>query len=318
MSVVIDKIDKDGYDYVRRTIMNVTKLLVMDVDGTLTDGKIYMGQEGECIKAFDIKDGAGIVLILPQNGIVPVIITARKSQILEKRCKELKIQELHQDCFFKLDKLYEIIGRYEIGLDSVAYVGDDLPDIPCMEAVKKAGGVVLCPADAIPEIKALADYVSGCKAGEGAIRDCIHYLVKKKHEDDIKKRICKAVDLIISGQYEDKPIGVLPDGNIYTIQEYVTKSEADCIIETHRHHIDIQYIIEGNEEFNTYGTHCLTSTGEYNNKKDAEYWNDGIVATRSVLIPGSLIVVMSNQPHKGAILHKQSEKVRKLVCKIEV
>ena len=61
---------------------------------------------------------------------------------------------------------------------SVAYAGDDLPDIQCMEKVKKAGGVVMCPADAIPEIKEIADYVSAYKAGDGAIRDCISFLTR--------------------------------------------------------------------------------------------------------------------------------------------
>ena len=72
------------------------KFLVMDVDGTLTDGKIYMGSNGEVMKAFNIKDGCGIAMVLPKYGITPVIITARESKILENRCKELNITELHQ------------------------------------------------------------------------------------------------------------------------------------------------------------------------------------------------------------------------------
>ena len=298
--------------------MSKIKLLIMDVDGTLTDGKIYMGQEGESVKAFNIKDGAGIVLLLPKYDIVPVIITARKSQILENRCKELKIEELHQNCFYKLEKLKEITERYKVGMDSVAYAGDDLPDIPCMEEIKKTGGLVLCPADAISEIKALADYISGYKAGEGAIRDCIHYLGKRNQENDIEQRIRNAIDLIISGQYEDKHQGVLPDGSRYSIQEYMTKEESACVIETHRRYIDIQYMIEGCEEFKMYGTSCLTSSGDNNSEKDAEFWQDGIVSNQSILVPGSLIVVMNNQPHKGAIVHRRTERVKKLVCKIEV
>ena len=111
---------------------------------------------------------------------------------------------------------------------------------------------------------------------------------------------------------------MLPDGSLYTIQEYITKVEDDCLLESHRKHIDIQYMIEGHEEFKTYTTNCLTSTGEYNVEKDAEFWQGGVVASHSVLMPGSLIVVYSNQPHKGAIIHKEAEKIKKLVCKIEV
>lgn len=291
--------------------MGKIRFLVMDVDGTLTDGKIYMGQDGELAKAFDIKDGAGIYLELPKLAITPVIITARESRILENRCKELNITELHQGVKDKLSKLKEIVGD---NLSSVAYAGDDLPDIPCMEEVRKAGGAVLAPSDAIPEIKALAEYISGCKAGEGAIRDCIHYLAQR-NSDNIEERVRKAIDSILAGDYKD---GVLPDGSPYTIQEYVTKAEEDCVLESHRHHIDVQFIIEGHEEFKTFTTNCLTSTGEYNAEKDAEFWRDGVVASHSVLVPGSLIVVYNGQPHKGAIIHGKIEKVKKLVCKIEV
>ena len=298
--------------------MSKIKLLVMDVDGTLTDGKIYMGQEGESVKAFDIKDGAGIVLLLPKYGIVPAIITARKSQILENRCKELNIKELHQDCFFKLEKLKEIAERYEIGFDSIAYVGDDLPDIPCIEEVKRAKGMVFCPADAIPEIKAMANYISGYKAGEGAIRDCIHYLGTYNQKVDIDEKIQNAINIIIDGQYDNKSEGVLADGSKYTIQEYITKEEHDCVIETHRRHIDIQYIIEGQEVFKIYGTSCLTSQGEYNPETDVEFWYAGIVSSQCILVPGSLIVVMNNQPHKGAIQFRRPVKIKKLVCKIEI
>ena len=192
--------------------MGKIKFLVMDVDGTLTDGKIYMGQNGEIAKAFDIKDGAGILLELPKLDITPVIITARESRILEKRCKELNITELHQGVKDKLAKLKEIVGK---DFYSIAYAGDDLPDIPCMEQVRKAGGAVLAPADAIQEIKALAEYTSGYKAGEGAIRDCIHYLAQR-NKDDVDNRVRVAVDSILSGNYRD---GALQDGGSYTIRK---------------------------------------------------------------------------------------------------
>ncbi len=294
--------------------MSRIKFLVMDVDGTLTDGKLYMGNQGELAKAFDIKDGAGIVLELPRMGIIPIIITARESGILENRCRELNITEFHQGSKDKLKTLKEILSRYCADLGSVAYAGDDLPDIPCMEEVRQAGGAVLCPSDAIPEARALAEYVSGCRAGEGAIRDCICYLAQRTSVD-VGNTVRKAVGWILSGEYKD---GTLPDGSLYTVQEYITKKEVDCNLESHRRHIDVQYVIEGHEEFKTYLNRGLTSTGEYNSGKDVELWQGGIVASHSVLVPGSLIVVYNNQPHKGAIIHKESEMVKKLVCKIEV
>jgi 3-deoxy-D-manno-octulosonate 8-phosphate phosphatase (KDO 8-P phosphatase) len=77
----------------------------------------------------------------------------------------------------------ELITEYSAELGSVAYIGDDIPDIPCMEVIKEAGGMVLCPSDAIPEIKSLSDYISGFAAGHGAVRDCINYLVSVNREN---------------------------------------------------------------------------------------------------------------------------------------
>lgn len=297
--------------------MRTIKYLVMDVDGTLTDGKIYMGQDGEIAKAFDIKDGCGILLELPQYGIIPVIITARKSRILEQRCKELSIQELHQGVKNKLTKLKEIVGE-DLGV--VAYAGDDLPDVPCMEAVKKAGGLVVCPFDAIPEIRAMADYVSGNKAGYGAIRDIIHYIGNTESAKEVYTKIENTIAWIQSTDFSEISEGSYrtDDGMLYSIQEYATKDESQCILESHRNHIDIQYMIAGTEVFKSYSTNCLTCSEPYDAVKDIEYWENGMVTTQTILVPGSLIVVMNGQPHKGAIQNSQPQKVKKLVCKIVV
>lgn len=98
----------------------MVKYLVMDVDGTLTDGKIYMGNDGEMMKAFSIKDGCGIHDIAIPSGIVPVIITGRKSKILENRCAEIGITEIHQGVSDKVKKLKTITEE----LKGVAYIGD--------------------------------------------------------------------------------------------------------------------------------------------------------------------------------------------------
>ena len=162
------------------------KYLVMDVDGTLTDGKIYMGENGEMFKVFDIKDGYGIKELLPQHGIIPVIITARESKILENRCKELNISILYQGIRNKLDKLQKLIIEYndinetDIGLKNCAYIGDDLLDLQCMDPIKAAGGLVGCPSDAVEKVKEIACYVSEYKGGEGAVRDFIEWLVEQE------------------------------------------------------------------------------------------------------------------------------------------
>lgn len=150
------------------------KLLIMDVDGTLTDGKIYMGSDGEVFKAFDIKDGYGINELLPQQGIVPVIITGRESRIVENRSKELNIVELYQGKHDKLNTLLSVMKKYDCVTDNVAYIGDDILDVECM----KKCGVVGCPADAICEVKQIADYISPYNGGDGAVRDFIEWLIK--------------------------------------------------------------------------------------------------------------------------------------------
>lgn len=155
----------------------------MDVDGTLTDGKIYMGANGEVMKAFDIKDGYGIHDIIPQYNIVPVIITARTSKILANRCEELDIKECHQDCKQKYDKLISILADYsdkdgiEYSLKNVAYIGDDILDLKCMIPVKEAGGIVGCPADSVEKVLKVANYICKRKGGEGAVRDFIEFLI---------------------------------------------------------------------------------------------------------------------------------------------
>lgn len=156
--------------------MKPIKYLVMDVDGTLTDGKIYMGNEGELCKAFDIKDGCGIHDILLPAGIIPVIITGRTSKILENRCKEIGISRIYQGISNKIEMLDKILQGQ--GYDTVAYIGDDINDLSCMVPIKEAGGLIGCPNDAAGKVVELADFVSAKAGGNGAVREFIEWLVE--------------------------------------------------------------------------------------------------------------------------------------------
>ena len=147
----------------------------MDVDGTLTDGKIYMGNEGEVFKAFDIKDGYGIYALLPQNGIQPVIITGRTSAIVQNRCKELGIGQVFQGVKDKIAQLTNVAGN----LAEVAYIGDDLNDMPVIQAVNQAGGITACPKNAIQRVKDSVSFVSSFNGGEGAVREFIDWLIDR-------------------------------------------------------------------------------------------------------------------------------------------
>lgn len=152
------------------------KMLAMDVDGTLTDGKIYMGSKGEVCKAFNIKDGLGINQLI-KNGILPVIITGRRSAIVENRAKELGITEVYQGVEDKAAVLGQIASKYGFGLGQVAYVGDDCNDLEVMAAA----GLVFAPADAAKEVLEYADIVVTSKGGEGAVREVADYLLKGRN-----------------------------------------------------------------------------------------------------------------------------------------
>ena len=158
--------------------MKNIKYLVLDVDGTLTDGHIYMGQDGEAMKAFSAKDGYGICHIGMPNGIIPVIITGRTSRIVENRAKELGITEIYQGVADKFAKLTEILDKSGVALSQCAYCGDDMNDYDCMKRIEEAGGLVGCPADDSDEVIELAEFISKKDGGRGAVREFIEWLVK--------------------------------------------------------------------------------------------------------------------------------------------
>jgi 3-deoxy-D-manno-octulosonate 8-phosphate phosphatase (KDO 8-P phosphatase) len=159
-------------------MMNI-KMLVMDVDGTLTDGKIYMSDNGELMKAFNIKDGYAIAR-LRDYGIEPVIITGRSSEIVTHRCAELKIKELHQGIENKSFKLREVCEKLHVELSQVAYIGDDLNDMPCI----KICGFSACPADAMEVVRGHVNYICEAKGGDGAVREFIDHIICNLQKDD--------------------------------------------------------------------------------------------------------------------------------------
>lgn len=147
------------------------KVLVMDVDGTLTDGKIHISDEGEVFKSFNVKDGYGIANLYKID-ILPVIITGRKSKIVEYRAKELNIKEIYQGVHNKVDKLKYICEKYKISLKEVAYIGDDINDLECINIC----GISACPNDAAEEVLDSVDYICEKKGGEGAVREFINFI----------------------------------------------------------------------------------------------------------------------------------------------
>lgn len=153
--------------------MKKVKYLIMDVDGTLTDGKIYMSGHGEAYKAFNIKDGYGIHDIAIPAGIIPVIITGRSSDIVLQRGSELGIKDIYQGVIDKIEKMQSVAPD----LSKVAYIGDDINDLSCMLLIKEAGGLVGCPKNAVRQVIEVSDYIADHNGGEGAVRDFIEWLL---------------------------------------------------------------------------------------------------------------------------------------------
>lgn len=150
------------------------KLTAFDVDGVLTDGSITYDENGVEYKTFNAKDGQGIVR-LNDAGIITAIITARNNGTVAHRASNLKIKELHQGQKNKIAKLEELMEKYGLTFDEIAYIGDDLPDICILEKVKLAG----CPADAVEEVKSVANWISSKNGGRGAVREFCDYILRE-------------------------------------------------------------------------------------------------------------------------------------------
>lgn len=155
--------------------MKDIKILVLDVDGTLTDGKIYMGENGEVMKAFNCHDTLPLRK-LPSLGIETIIITGRKSKIVENRAEEMNISYVYQGITNKKEKLEEILKEKNLKYENVAYIGDDENDYDAMiNCSFKA-----CPNDAVDIIKSICDYISPKNCNESAVGEILETNILNK------------------------------------------------------------------------------------------------------------------------------------------
>jgi 3-deoxy-D-manno-octulosonate 8-phosphate phosphatase (KDO 8-P phosphatase) len=149
------------------------KLLILDVDGVMTDGSIILDNEGNELKRFHVRDGHGIKM-LQRAGIKVGIITGRKSKVVEIRAEELGITEVYQKVYKKSDVYEKLIEKYQCEDENVAFMGDDIVD---QELFKRAG-LTAAPADAEDDAKKWADLVTDRKGGRGAVREFIDLILK--------------------------------------------------------------------------------------------------------------------------------------------
>jgi 3-deoxy-D-manno-octulosonate 8-phosphate phosphatase (KDO 8-P phosphatase) len=151
------------------------KLLLMDCDGVLTDGRLYFGENGEELKVFDVKDGQGIVN-WHKAGFISGIISGRNSKIVERRANELGIKFIKQGSKDKLADFEDILEEIGLTKEEVAYIGDDTPDIPLLNEVVFAVSV----SDAVKEVCEHVIYITNNKGGRGAVRELVDLLLRLK------------------------------------------------------------------------------------------------------------------------------------------
>ncbi len=151
------------------------ELIVLDIDGTMTDSQITYTQDGDEIKSFNVKDGLAIVSWL-KLGKKVAIITGRRSHIVERRAKELSIEHYYQGCDDKLAQLQELLEVLNLSMDNVAAIGDDLNDYKMLKEVD----ISFVPSDASRYVDRIATVILTRKGGKGAVREMIEYLIKKE------------------------------------------------------------------------------------------------------------------------------------------
>jgi 3-deoxy-D-manno-octulosonate 8-phosphate phosphatase (KDO 8-P phosphatase) len=166
--MVIEVTDERLLEKIRKV-----KLLILDVDGVMTDGRIIIDDAGQESKQFDVKDGHGLKILMRYNVDV-VLLTGRRSHVVEHRAADLGITEVHQGIWNKLEVFREILRRRNLTPEETAYVGDDVVDIPLLKRV----GFAVTIADAVPEARQAADYVTRHRGGRGAVREVCEVILK--------------------------------------------------------------------------------------------------------------------------------------------
>ena len=152
------------------------RLVLLDVDGVMTDGRLYYGPQGEVMKAFDVKDGHGIVLL--RDHVEFGVISGRPGVVAEARLRDLRFKHL---VFGQRDKLagYAQLARLGIPDEEVAYMGDDTNDVPLLRTV----GLSACPADAHPDVREAVHFVARAPGGRGAVRELCDLVLRAKGRD---------------------------------------------------------------------------------------------------------------------------------------
>lgn len=155
-------------------------MLLLDVDGVMTNGQVLLMPNGDEVKTFSILDGFGIVCAM-KMGIRVGIISGRASPSLKLRCEELQIEDLYMDTMEKLPVLEELSAKHNLPYDLIAFIGDDVPDLPVLERI----GLSVAPQNAHDDVKSRVDLVLQKRGGEGAVREFVDFLLQAQGKDKI-------------------------------------------------------------------------------------------------------------------------------------
>ena len=156
------------------------RVLAFDVDGVMTDGSVTYDENGIEYKTFNVKDGHGIVRA-NKSGFITAIITARNNGTVQHRAENLNITEIYQGQKFKLPALDEILTKYNLSYENVAYMGDDIPDICILEKV----AIASCPNDAVGEVLNVCNFISAKNGGKGAVRELCDFILEVQNIEKI-------------------------------------------------------------------------------------------------------------------------------------
>jgi 3-deoxy-D-manno-octulosonate 8-phosphate phosphatase (KDO 8-P phosphatase) len=165
------------------TVLKGIRLFATDVDGVLTDAGMYYSESGDEWKKFNTRDGMGIKL-LQKAGIITAIVTQERTRLVARRAEKLAIPELHQGVMEKLSVIREMAARHGLSLQQIAYIGDDVNDIEALKAV----GVSAAPADGLPQVLDVVDYVCQKHGGEGAVRELAELILQSRVEMKVTKQ----------------------------------------------------------------------------------------------------------------------------------
>lgn len=159
-----------------RPLLRRIRLVVLDVDGTLTDGRLYYGKDGEAFKAFDVRDGHGLRMLNLYGGVKLAVLTGRRADLVQQRCRELSIDHVVGSSRAKGAAIEQIAIDLDVPLDQAAFMGDDVNDLPALRKV----ALSCAPQDAAPEVLREVRWVSRRRAGRGAVRELCELLLAAK------------------------------------------------------------------------------------------------------------------------------------------